>query len=358
MSFAERPIAKGRGSQLNPTNRFGGPQPDLEQIEDAEYLEALLNRPTEYLPDQTKGIVTENDSPDVGCRYSINPYRGCSHGCSYCYARPTHEFLGLNAGLDFETKIFVKESAPELFREFLTKDSWKPEPIAMSGVTDCYQPGERKFCLTRGCLEVAVEAQQPMSIITKNALVLRDLDLLQALAPAKLVHVHLSITTLDAALARSMEPRTSTPAARLRAVRALADAGIPVGVCIAPVIPGLNDSEIPSVLRAAREAGAAGAGYILLRLPLTVAPVFREWLERTLPARLPRIEARIRSTRGGRLNDPAFGSRMRGTGEMAKQIADVFRLFARKYGLDRELPPYDLTRFRPPKTTSGQLKLF
>jgi DNA repair photolyase len=197
-----------------------------------------------------------------------------------------------------------------------------------------------------------------MSIITKNALVLRDLDLLRVLVAANLVHVHLSITTLDAALARSMEPRTSTPAARLRAVRALTDAGIPVGVCIAPVIPGLNDSEIPSILRAAREAGAAGAGYILLRLPLTVAPVFWEWLERTFPARLPRIEARIRSTRGGRLNDPAFGSRMRGTGEMAKQIADVFRLFARKYGLDRELPPYDLTRFRPPKPTSGQLKLF
>jgi DNA repair photolyase len=358
MSYAERPIAKGRGSQSNPPNRFGGPQPDLEQIEDAEYLEDLLNRPTEYLPDHSKGIVTENDSPDVGFRYSINPYRGCSHGCSYCYARPTHEFLGLNAGLDFETKIFVKESAPELFREFLTKDNWKPEPIAMSGVTDCYQPGERRFRLTRGCLEVAVEAQQPMSIITKNALVVRDLDLLQALAAANLVHVHLSITTLDATLARSMEPRTSTPAARLQAVRALADAGIPVGVLIAPVIPGLNDSEIPSILAAARNAGAAGAGYIMLRLPLTVAPVFREWLERTLPARLPRIEARIRSTRGGRLNDPAFGTRMRGTGEMAKQIAEVFHLFSKRYGLDGELPSYDCTRFRPPKPKSGQLKLF
>src|SRR5438128_2767161 len=246
MAYSKRPTTKGRGSQLNPPNRFGGPLADLEQVEDEEYREQLLHRRTEYLPDHSRSIVTENDSPDVGFRYSINPYRGCAHGCSYCYARPTHEFLGLNAGLDFETKIFVKESAPELFREFLNKASWKPEPIALSGITDCYQPGERRFRLTRGCLEVAVEAQQPMCIITKNALVLRDLDLLRALAAANLVHVCLSVTTLDSSLARSMEPRTSTPAARLRTVKALADAGIPVGVSIAPVIPGLNDSEIPA----------------------------------------------------------------------------------------------------------------
>ena len=358
MSYPDRPTAKGRGAQSNPPNRFGGPLPDLEHIDDEEYLQSLLNRPTEYFPDHTKSIVAENDSPDVGFRYSINPYRGCSHGCSYCYARPTHEFLGLNAGLDFETKIFVKESAPELFREFLAKDSWKPESIAMSGVTDCYQPGERKFRLTRGCLEVAVEAQQPMSIITKNALVVRDLDLLQALAAASLVHIHLSITTLDPKLAGSMEPRTSTPAARLRAVKALADAGIPVRVAVAPVIPGLNDSEIPAILRAAKEAGAWGAGYILLRLPWTVAPVFHEWLQRTLPDRLERIEGRIRSSRGGKLNDSAFGSRMRGTGEIAKQISEVFHLFAKRYGLDGELPPHDLTRFRSPKPKSGQLTLF
>jgi DNA repair photolyase len=358
MSYPDRPNVKGRGSHLNPPNRFGGPQADFEHIEDEDYLESLLTRPTEYLPDYTKSIVTENDSPDVGFRYSINPYRGCSHGCSYCYARPTHEFLGLNAGLDFETKIFVKESAPALFREFLARKSWKPVPIAMSGVTDCYQPGERRFCLTRGCLEVAVEAQQPMSIITKNALVLRDLDLLQTLATAQLIHVHLSITTLDPQIARSVEPRTSTPMARLRAVKALADAGIPVGVLVAPVIPGLNDSEIPAILKAAKEAGASGAGYILLRLPWTVLPVFQEWLERTMPARRERIEGRIRSARSGRLNDPAFGSRMRGTGEIAKQIAELFDLFARRYGLDRELAPFDLTRFRAPKPKSGQLTLF
>jgi DNA repair photolyase len=358
MSHPDRPTAKGRGSQLNPPNRFGGPQPDFDEVEDEEYLESLLKRPTEYLPDLSKSIVTENDSPDVGFRYSINPYRGCSHGCSYCYARPTHEFLGLNAGLDFETKIFVKEAAPNLFREFLAKDRWRPEPIALSGVTDCYQPGERRFRLTRGCLEVAVEAQQPMSIITKNALILRDQDLLQALAAADLVHVHLSITTLDKDLARSMEPRTSTPRARLHAVKTLAEAGIPVGVCVAPMIPGLNESEIPAILAAAKEAGAMGAGYILLRLPLTVAPVFREWLERTLPARLQRIEGRIRSTREGRLNDSNFGTRMCGTGETAKQIAEMFRLFAKRFGLDKSLPPHDLTRFRPPLPKTGQLRLF
>jgi DNA repair photolyase len=358
MSFADRPSAKGRGSQVNPPHRFGGPQADLEQVEDEEYLQNLLHRPTTYLPDHSRSIVTRNDSPDVGFRYSVNPYRGCSHGCSYCYARPTHEFLGLNAGLDFETKIFVKEAAPELFREFLARDNWNPEPIALSGVTDCYQPGERRFRLTRGCLEVAVEAQQPMSIITKNALVVRDLDLLRELAAANLVHVHLSITTLDAGLARSMEPRTSTPTARLRAVTALAQAGIPVGVCVAPVIPGLNDSEIPAILAAAKEAGAKEAGYILLRLPLTVAPVFHEWLERTLPDRVQRIEGRIRSARGGRLNDSTFGARMRGTGEMADQIAEMFRLFAKRHGLDGKLPPYDCTRFQPPKLKTGQLRLF
>ncbi len=358
MANAERPTAKGRGSQLDPPNRFGGPQADFGQIEDEAYLEQLLHRPTEYLPDHSKSIVTENESPDVGFRYSINPYRGCQHGCSYCYARPTHEFLGLNAGLDFETKIFVKMSAPELFRDFLASESWNPEAIAMSGVSDCYQPGERRFRLTRGCLEVAVEAQQPMSIITKNALVLRDLDLLRDLAAGDLVHVYLSVTTLDNGLARSMEPRTSTPTARLRAVRVLADAGIPVGVSIAPIIPGLNESEIPAILAAAKAAGAGTAGYIMLRLPLTVAPVFHEWLERTLPDQVQRIEGRIRSVRGGRLNDSAFGCRMRGTGTMAEQIRQLFHLFAKRYGLDGQLPAYDCTRFRPPKTKSGQLRWF
>jgi DNA repair photolyase len=355
------PHPKGRGSHLNPPNRFGGPHhvANLEQVEhDADYLASLHNQPTVYLPDHSRTIVTENNSPDIGFRYSINPYRGCQHGCAYCYARPTHEYLGLNAGLDFETKILVKHAAAELFREFLCKKSWRPEPIALSGVTDPYQPAERQFELTRRCLEVAAEARQPISIITKNALIVRDLDLLGGMAIDNLVHVSMSVTTLDADLARTMEPRTSTPAARLQAVTALRGAGVPVRVLAAPVIPGLNDSEIPAILAAAREAGAHAAGYTLLRLPSTVAPVFLEWLERTQPAQRGKIEGRIRSMRAGKLNDPNFGSRMKGTGELAEQISNLFKLFARKHGLDGELPDYDCTRFRPPRPESDGLWLF
>jgi DNA repair photolyase len=361
MSTSDRPNAKGRGSQLNPPNRFGGPhyEADLEQVEhDAEYLAGLHNLATEYLPDRSRSIVTENDSPDIPFRFSINPYRGCSHGCSYCYARPYHEYLGLNAGLDFETKIFVKEDAPDLFREFLGRDQWVPQPVAMSGITDCYQPAERQYRLTRGCLEVAVEARQPMSLITKNALILRDLDLLQDLASENLIHVTISVTTLDAELGRVMEPRTSTPAARLRAVKELSAAGVPVRVLVAPVIPGLTDSEIPAILQAAQEAGARHAGYTLLRLPLTVAPVFREWLARARPEHLARVEGRVRDLRGGKLNDSEFGQRMTGSGEMAEQLANLFRLFRRRFGLDTDLPPYDCTRFRTPKPKKGQLRLF
>jgi DNA repair photolyase len=357
----EIPQAKGRGSQINPPNRFGGPEyvPDLEQVEsDAEYLDSLHNVPTQYLPDASRSVVTENDSPDVGFRYSINPYRGCAHGCPYCYARTSHEFFGLSAGLDFETKIFVKEDAPELFREFLSRASWHPEPITFSGVTDCYQPAERQYRLTRRCLEVAAEARQPVSIVTKNALVLRDLDIFRDLASQNLVHVNVSITTLDQELRRVMEPRTSTPAARLRAVQGLAENGIPVRVLVAPVIPGLNDAEIPAILKAAKEAGAMGAGYILLRLPGAVRVVFLEWLKHTLPTRAKRVEQRIRETRGGKLNDPRFGSRMKGEGELAERIRDLFRLFRKRYGLDGDLPAYDCSRFRPPLPKSGQLRLF
>jgi DNA repair photolyase len=355
------PTPKGRGSHLNPPNRFGGLHyvPDWDQIEnDAEYLDSIRNRPTQYLPDQARSIVTENNSPDVGFRYSVNPYRGCLHGCAYCYARPTHEYLGLNAGLDFETKIFVKHDAPALLRDFLMKDRWRCEPIALSGVTDPYQPCERQFLLTRGCLEVMAEARQPVSIITKNALVVRDLDLLGGMASSGLVHVNMSVTTLDTDLARTMEPRTSTPAARLRAIRELRQVGVPVRVLIAPVIPGLNDSEIPAILAAAQEAGAQAAGFVLLRLPLTVAPVFLEWLERTQPERKERIEGRIRNVRGGKLNVSSFGERMRGSGEMAEQIRSLFRLVARKHCLDGDLPPYDCSLFTPPRPTSGQLWLF
>lgn len=351
----------GRGAHSNPANRFGLPVhvPDLEQVEhDDEYLAALRDPRTEYIPDRSRSVVSDNDSPDVGFRFSVNPYRGCAHGCAYCYARPTHEYLGFSAGLDFETKILVKHDAPALFRDFLARPGWAPEAVALSGVTDPYQPVERRFRLTRGCLEVAAEARQPVSIITKNALVLRDVELLKDMAGDRLVHVNVSITTLDAALARSMEPRTSTPAARLRAVRELSAAGVPVRVLAAPVVPGLNDTELPAVLAAAKEAGARGAGYILLRLPFAVAPLFREWLARTRPDAAARIEGRIRATRDGRLNDPRFGERMRGRGEIAEQIRALFKLFAGKYGLDGELPAHNRTAFRPPRSRGGQGWLF
>jgi DNA repair photolyase len=266
--------------------------------------------------------------------------------------------LGFNAGLDFETKIVVKRDAPQLFREFLAKKSWKPEPITFSGVTDCYQPAEREFRLTRQCLEVALECRQPVSIITKNALVLRDLDLLQQLAAGQLVHVFLSITSLDAKLARDMEPRTSIPSARLRAVQMLTEAGVPVGVMTAPIIPGLNDSEIPQLLEAAKAAGAITANYVLLRLPLTVEPVFREWLERTQPLQAERVLHRIRSARAGKMNDSSWGQRQVGTGPIAAHVRSLFQVFRSKHGLDGQLPAFNCDHFQPPQERSGQMRLF
>ncbi len=347
------------GSNLDPPNRFVAThtEPDLEHLEwDIEYREQP--RRIEYIDDHSKSIVTENSSPDLNFRYSLNPYRGCAHGCSYCYARPYHEYLGYNAGLDFETKIMVKHDAPKLFRDFLSRSEWRPELIAFSGITDCYQPAEREFKLTRQCLEVPSEAHQPVGIVTKNALVVRDLDLLKSMAQRSLVRVSISITTLDAQLAREMEPRTSIPAARLRAIRELSAAGVPTKVMVSPIIAGLNDHEIPEILQAAKEAGAMSASYILLRLPLTVEPVFLEWLERTQPLRKERVLSRIRQTREGKLNSSEFGSRQRGTGEIAEQIGRLFQVFCRKHGLDQRLPALNYEQFKPPTTGKGQQWLF
>jgi DNA repair photolyase len=350
---------KGRGTSLRPPNRFERihGEDDFEQLDPTEEpWESGVK--TEYLPDDSRSIVSENDSPDIPFRYSVNPYRGCAHGCSYCYARPGHEYLGLNAGIDFESKVLVKHRAPELLREWLARDAWQPEPIIFSGVTDCYQPAEREFRLTRGCLEVACEARQPICIITKNALVTRDLDILARMAADRTVSVALSITSLDAQLARVMEPRTSTPAARLRAVRQLADAGVPVRVMVAPIIPGLNDFEMPAVLKAASEAGAQGAGYTVLRLPLAVRPIFLEWLQRTQPLKAAKVESLIRATRGGKLSSSQFRARMRGEGLMAEQIKQTFAVFAKRYGLDGRKAPLESGNFRPPKQVSGQMRLF
>ncbi len=351
---------RGRGAAINPANRFLAThtERDFEQVEhDEEFLDAAAHPRTEYLRDSSQSIVTENTSPDIPFRFSINPYRGCSHGCSYCYARPTHEYLGLSGGLDFETKIFVKEDAPALLREFLARPRWVPEPITMSGVTDPYQPAEREWKITRRCLEVLLEARQPVSLITKNALILRDLDLLREMAALRLLHAAVSITTLDPHLARDLEPRTSTPAARLRAVRALAEAGVPVRVMAAPIIPGLNDSEIPALLAAAAQAGATTASYTMLRLPWSVKPVFMDWLARVRPLASEKVENLIREVRGGKLNSTAWGERMRGTGAIAAQTAQLFRVCRRRHGLDREMPAYDSLQFRAPQPAQGQMRL-
>lgn len=348
------------GSHLDPPNRFEKTHsvPDFEHLEwDDEYLHERADRPIQYLNDTTKSIVASNDSPDIPFRYSVNPYRGCVHACSYCYARPSHEYLGMNAGLDFETKIFVKHDAPTLLREFLSRDSWRGEPLTFCGVTDCYQPAERQFRLTRQCLEVANDCSQPISIITKNALVLRDIHVLSELASRRLAQVNLSITTLDPELARVMEPRTSIPAARLRAVETLAKAGVPVRVMVAPIIPGLNDHEAPAVMKAASDAGASDARYVLLRLPLAVNPVFREWLHRTQPLKAEKVEGLIRQTRTGKLNDSTWGKRLVGTGEIADQISSIFTVFRQKFRF-KDLPPLDSSQFQPSIPSSGQLRLF
>jgi DNA repair photolyase len=312
---------------------------------------------TQFLRDHSRTIITYNDSPDISFSASINPYRGCEHGCSYCFARITHEFLGFSAGLDFETRIMVKEDAPCLLRKELASRKWKPQLLAMSGVTDCYQPIERRLQLTRGCLAVLAEFRNPVCIITKNHLVTRDIDLLSELAKHNAAEIHLSINSLDSDLARRLEPRASSPRHRLAAVETLAKAGIPVGVLVAPIIPGLNDHEIPAVLEEAGRAGAVWAGMEILRLPLTVAPIFQDWLERNEPGKKSKVLDRIRSIRGGKLNDPRFGERMRGQGIFAEQIRQMFHVACRKAGLSEDGPELSVAAFRRPPGSQLELGL-
>ena len=345
---------RGRGAGANPSNRF-----EAITVEPDEDWDPREDRPvrTQFLKDLSQSIITYNNSPDIPFRAGINSFRGCEHGCSYCYARPTHEYLGFSAGLDFESRIMVKENAPELLRQELSSKNWKPQLLAMSGVTDCYQPVERRLELTRKCLAVLAEFRNPVCIITKNFLVTRDIDLLSQLASHRAVMVHLSINSLDSDLARKLEPRASSPAKRLAAVEALAGAGIPVGVLVAPVIPALNEYEMPAVLAAAKKAGAGWAGTEVLRLPLTVAPVFQQWLERTYPEKAEKVLGRIRAIRGGKLNDPRFGSRMRGEGVFADQIAQMFRVARRRVGLDEEAPELSTAGFKRPEGPQLALKL-
>jgi DNA repair photolyase len=347
---------RGRGTPDQPPNRFETLHVERELWSDEEDP-----RPrTLFLRDASRSIISRNRSPDVGFEVSLNPYRGCEHGCIYCYARPTHEYLGFSAGLDFETRIMVKEDAPALLRDALASPRWTPQTLVMSGVTDPYQPVERRLRVTRGCLEVLAEARHPVGIITKNHLVTRDVDLLGELASHGAAAVTLSITTLDRPLQQILEPRTSTPRKRLEAIRILADAGIPVGVNVAPVIPGLTDHEMPAILEAAAAAGATRAGTIMVRLPHAVAPLFEAWLEEHHPDRKGKILSRLRSLRGGRLNDPNFGSRMRGEGPFAEQMAAMFEVTCRKLGLNGERTPLSAAAFRRPVPTArrAQMELF
>ena len=355
MSEFRRDI-RGRGAGSDPANRFERTRVVTEAY-DGEEFEERPRLKTEFIRDASKSIISENTSPDIPFRYSVNPYRGCEHGCAYCYARPTHEYLGYSAGLDFESKILVKEDAPRLLREALMKPSWAGESICLSGNTDCYQPAEREYQLTRGCLEVLAEFGNPVSIITKNALVTRDVDLYRELSGKDAALIYVSLTSLDDELCRDLEPRTSRPAARLRAVRILAEAGVPVGVAVSPVIPGLNDHEIPALLKAAADAGARFAAMTPLRLPLAVRPLFEEWLERFRPLRKDKVLANQRRVRGGQLNDARFGSRMRGEGATAEALRQLFNLQARRLGLNKDKFKLSGASFRRPPQIGDQISL-
>ena len=344
---------RGRGASDNPPNRFER----LAYERDPDYVDPEEPSPqTVFLKDASRSFIAYNDSPDVGFDASINPYRGCEHGCIYCYARPTHEYLGMSAGIDFETRILVKEDGPQLLRQELASRKWTPQVIAISGVTDAYQPAERHFGLTRACLEVLLEFRNPVMIVTKNHLVTRDADLLSKLAAFDAAAVILSITTLDPGLASVMEPRTSVPARRLAAIEELQRSGVPVGVMVAPVIPALNDHEIPAIIKAAAGAGAQYAGYVMMRLPHGVKELFDNWLERNFPERRKKVLSRIREVRGGKLNDPRFRSRMKGEGVFAEHARAMFHIACRKAGILGRIPALSTASFTRP--SGPQLTLF
>jgi DNA repair photolyase len=346
-----REAVHGRGASWSPANRFEKLHID---INDADVVDTNVDdedrprRQTQFFRDATKTIIARNQSPDVGFETSINPYRGCEHGCIYCFARPTHEYLGFSAGLDFESRIMVKPDAPRLLEAELSSPKWKPQLLMMSGVTDCYQPVERKLRITRSCLEVIAKFRNPVGILTKNRLVTRDIDLLLDLACHDAVAVNLSVTTLDSKLQRILEPRTSAPAARLDAVAQLRAAGIPIGVMVAPVIPGINDNEIPAIVAECAKAGAQFAGYVLLRLPWAVAPLFERWLDEHFPERKAKVLDRIRHTRGGeRLYDSRWRKRQTGEGVFAEEIEGMFAISCRRAGLG-ERPKLSTAAFRRP----------
>ncbi|HPF89547.1 MAG TPA: PA0069 family radical SAM protein [Flavobacteriales bacterium] len=346
---------KGRGANTQVGNRFLQHSYGVAHWEGID--EVVEDNPaTRYVPEHAKRIVNKVDSPDLRMNWSMNPYQGCEHGCAYCFARPTHEYWGYSAGLDFERVILVKRNAPDLLRATFMDRKWKPEPIMFSGNTDCYQPVERTERITRRMLEVLLEFRHPVGMITKNALVLRDLDILRELAAMDLVSVAISFTTLNEDLRRVMEPRTSTGANRLKAMETLTKAGVPVFAMIAPIIPALNEQEVPTLIEAAANAGALGASYTVVRTNGAVKPVFEAWLRAHFPDRAEKVLAQIRDAHGGHTNDSRFGRRLRGEGHFAENIRQVFALMRRRHFADRQFPELDCSRFQRPEL--GQLSMF
>ena len=350
---------KGRGAGINPEGRFE--HESREAIDDGwdRYDDAPPALKTTVTIERAKSIISRNNSPDIPFTQSINPYRGCEHGCIYCYARPSHAYLNLSPGVDFETQLFAKINAAELLQDELARPGYRCEHIALGANTDPYQPIEREYKITRGLIEVLAACNHPLSIVTKNALVERDIDLLAPMAEKNLVNVYISINNRDHALARRLEPRCSAPARRLEAVRRLAGAGIPVGVLVAPVIPFLTDHEIEPVLEAAAAAGATSAGYVLMRLPWELKELFRDWLQTHYPLKAEHVMSRVQQMRGGRDNDPAFGARMRGSGELAELLRRRFEIACKRCGLNSNQrgSALDTNLFRPPRR-DGQLGLF
>ena len=357
-AVAMRDVRKGRGAASNRSGRYERHQREAFDDGWGTIDEAEPPLRTEVRPDASRTVITRNESPDIGFDRSINVYRGCEHGCVYCYARPTHAYLGLSPGQDFESRIFAKHDAPAQLERELARPGYVCRMIAMGTNTDPYQPTERRLALTRGVLEVLERHDHPVGIVTKSALVTRDADILSRMAERRLATVSLSVTTQDREIARTMEPRASTPAKRLEAIRALRDAGVPVGVIVAPIVPGLTDHEIESILEAARDAGAERAGYVVLRLPQEVRALFLEWLSVHAPNKTKRVVSLLQGMRAGRLNDASFGTRMSGSGPYAALIAARFAAATKRLGLERRGPELDTGRFRPPSRDPAQLSLF
>lgn len=347
---------KGRGTGLNPANRFEAER--LEVFADGWDREEEQERPqTVLVRDNTRSIIARNDSPDLAFDTSVNPYRGCEHGCIYCFARPSHAYLGFSPGLDFETKIVFKPEAARLLEKELSRPGYKPGVIVLGSNTDPYQPVERTLCLTRSVLEVLEHFNNPVGIVTKSAGVVRDKDILSRMAASGLAKVHVSITTLDLALARAMEPRAASPARRLAAISELAEAGIPVGVMASPMIPGLNDAEMERILEEAAKAGATSAYTTMLRLPHELGALFTDWLQKYLPERAAHVLSLIRQSRGGQLNDSQFHSRFAGTGPYAELMAQRFARAVQRLGLNKERYRLDASQFRVPGRTSASLQM-